>query len=298
MIELYSCNSCKELRMQEEVWRKKYNTRLNMRRAHRTWEERYDQTKKKDSNPERKKKKREKVICECGLEIAKYTLCTHKKTPLHAERMEEIKKNGNAISLRHKSKYEEKIKCKCGVTISPASLHPHINSEKHISAMKNLGLLTDSKKEYDIDEVYKYKDGQIFCRCQKWISSRTMKKHIKSSIHILRVDELNKNGKITETKQNLTTCECGKIISSLSMSRHIKTQNHKKAMEKKDEKLLPGLSTSIDTKDHDIKTNKKESTDKPTNAYLDWLLSGETEINKEKSTNESSSGSYLDWLLS
>ena len=74
-------------------------------------------------------KKKIIVKCECGCEVTKSSISTHKKSNKHIKCM-----NGNPVS-GYKG---ERVKCECGIEISKDSMYRHKKTKKHINLMENL----------------------------------------------------------------------------------------------------------------------------------------------------------------
>lgn len=106
--KLFPCNSDEELRMEEEEVRKFLNANLNTNKAFRTIEEIKEYNKLRESKRERQygynkeamkryyeknkeqmnEKRKEKTVCECGIQITKRNITRHMTSPKHLNLME------------------------------------------------------------------------------------------------------------------------------------------------------------------------------------------------------------------
>jgi hypothetical protein len=71
---------------------------------------------------------RKRVICECGMDVAKGSLSSHKRHSLHKQNME---KKTKGIKPTPNTRLSEKVKCECGVEICKKALRMHMKSESH-----------------------------------------------------------------------------------------------------------------------------------------------------------------------
>jgi protease II len=93
LIKDFTCNSKRELEMEEQRCIDAFNPTLNTQRAYRTEEytREYYKNKKKEYyelNKEELRKKQEIIMtCECGREIKKGHIARHRKTKIHIDLM-------------------------------------------------------------------------------------------------------------------------------------------------------------------------------------------------------------------
>lgn len=89
-IEEYECEGQLQARMREEYWRREYNANMNLRRSHRTEEERIEDCKKSFNTYIEANKEKIETINECS--------CGGKYTHLHKARHEKSKRHQDYLA--------------------------------------------------------------------------------------------------------------------------------------------------------------------------------------------------------
>lgn len=160
LLENYPCKSKEELEARERYWLENTDNCVNKQIPTRTQKEHYEDNKEhfkaykhewylnhKDTH---NAKGKERLVCECGLEICKAALKSHLRSKRHelkllhkedwqtykTEQQQQYKQNYNAEwYLKHRSallaKKAEKVKCECGCEVRRLYMDKHRQTEKH-----------------------------------------------------------------------------------------------------------------------------------------------------------------------
>jgi len=140
LIEQYPCNSKDELRGREQYYiNENRDICINNKNAYISKEDAKERDRlhlieyRRLNKDVINEKQREKMICDCGLEINK----SHKLRHIETEKHIELMKLNDAERLE---KLNEKTKCECGHLITVyrnADIIRHNKTNKHIELMKN-----------------------------------------------------------------------------------------------------------------------------------------------------------------
>jgi len=144
LIEEYPCNNVYQLKTRER-WYIQNNECVNKVIPNRTKAEYYqdniehilEQTNKySEANKDKiKANKSEVILCECGCEVTRGQISTHKKTKKHLEFIELVQNKDNI-----KADTIDKVVCECGYQVvkKDDGLARHKKSKKHIRLMELL----------------------------------------------------------------------------------------------------------------------------------------------------------------
>lgn len=147
------------------------------------------------------------------------------------------KQNKKDVALRSGTK---KIICECGAEINKGSKSTHIKSNKHTEALGLDFIQNEVKSEKYIESQKVKMKERIVCECGEEISRGSKFLHLKSPIHIAKLNgtyvvpvkvkyvrSQEQCDRINEKKRNeKITCSCGVEIRKDSMIDHIKSKSH------------------------------------------------------------------------
>lgn len=124
---------------------------------------------------------KEKIICECGMKIARNYMAKHKRTKVHTL---SIENKLNKINFINDS--DGKVNCECGANISVSCLTRHLNSKLHIS---NIQIKEKKNKKEEIKNQIEGNDTheeetKIKITCECGIKLKVInKQHLESKKH-------------------------------------------------------------------------------------------------------------------
>ena len=156
----YECENKTELKQEEQRAIDKLKPTLNMVRAYCSEEDRilysYNH-------------RTERIVCECGVEMAKVKLRQHKSRNIHKQNMEELNLYGRLLTKEERHMSETNVLKR--------------KEQKRKDYEENRDKLLEKSKQYKIDNAEKLKE-RMDCECGKNILSKTINRHKKSKYHI------------------------------------------------------------------------------------------------------------------
>jgi len=156
----YEYEDMKELKQEEQRCIDKLKPQLNMLRAYNS-EEYW-----KLYNKERRS---QIIVCDCGIEITRQKLKTHKSRNIHKQNMEELNLYGRFLTKEERFMSQEKV------------LERKEKSKNHYQA--NRDRILDYSNKYQKDNIEKKKE-RVICECGKEGLRITINRHKKSKYHI------------------------------------------------------------------------------------------------------------------
>ncbi len=200
LIELYPCNSKKELLKREGIVMLQHNYCNKL-------------VPKGLTNAEISEKSREKITCEvCGLTVLKSAYNRHLETQFHMKRM------NNAEELQRKIETGEMIKCEeCNIIISRDNYNgKHKNSKRHLNAIKR-----NDPQDKNIDTNY------VTCTCGVKLRPENLEQHMTTRSHAKNMRTLQQNDEIENVIiKEYTFCECGCLHKIKYTYDHLHTKIH------------------------------------------------------------------------
>ena len=231
-IEDWPCANYDEARQRETYWCNQYDETLNSKTPYVSAEER------RLKNIEYGKTK---IICEdCGLEINKYNLSSHKNTDHHIH-LSKVKKMINNNGDQKIDKYlilpSKKILCCCYLEFDRMdSYNSHIKHSFHDKFMKliNQFRIEFNKKNQnkDLIQLNILPNENMICDCGSDIKTRDYQHHLTLGIHkeLLEIRErirLEFENKKIEIPYKKSLCnKCYVFYSSDNKYQHLKTEKH------------------------------------------------------------------------
>lgn len=175
LIEDYPCNSDKELEDREKHYIRSLKCVNKLGKLTTTWNERNPERTKEikaqwyEANKQRtapilSERGKERVVCECGMEVCRKGLKSHQKRSEHKNRMnplspeeteelmkqrqEQYKAKKQEWYQQNKEKvfeaHSEKVVCECGAESTRANLPRHKRTKKHLAYISGTTLSTSS----------------------------------------------------------------------------------------------------------------------------------------------------------
>jgi prophage antirepressor-like protein len=148
---------------------------------------------------EKRKTRKEKIVCDCGSTFTNTNFNDHIKTTKHINYLKSLESKDEVLIIKlEKSKETKDVKilCECGIEYKKKSKNSHMTSDRHIQFLKlnsqNTAMIKDlenknkKQKESDkkINEKAKSKRSEkIKCECGAEVTKSNYLKHTKTTKH-------------------------------------------------------------------------------------------------------------------
>ena len=181
-----------------------------------------------------------KVTCECGIQVARWSMSKHLETKIHLSKISGViiprqerfdkqsieqrreKERVKNEKYRNETKEEnsKKVTCECGAEVAKWSLSKHLESNEHISKIS--GEIISRKERSDKQPIEQRREKERE-RSAKYRNENEDKcREYDREYRLKNKEELCKK----------IQCECGELSTKSSLNRHRKSKKHNERLQK------------------------------------------------------------------